>query len=266
MKRKFTNFVLLMTFGCATLFSLGCSGGGNGNGTPDPNRGFYVQVTAANIPSIARVQGQFLSGSGTAGTLSSFDPLDTNGGGFTQILNAKVPGTWRLTYSPGFSGGSLCIGILTVDRNVSLGSFETLPCTPRFFSFTASPNVINALAPPPSVSFTGKGISNLNGTPMIAYYDEFGNVVASTPTNQLLYDSFGFVEGVSVNVPDLTYAYDGEYTVAVHNVESNGTWEIIGAAPVTVYGNPPPPMPTPTPTTCFPSPPNQEQFPCDTQY
>ena len=266
MRGKITNFVLLIAFGCATLFSVGCSSGGSGGNNQDPNRGFYVQVTAANIPTIARVQGQFQSGSGTTtGTVTSFAPLEIGGAGFTPIPNAKVPGTWRLTYGPSIFGGSLCLTNATVDRNVSLGSFETLPCLPRFYSFTASPNIIDALAPPSSIAFTGKGISSLNGTPMLAYYNEFGYVVASTPASQLNYNGSGIVDGISVNVPDLSNAYDGEYTVAVHNVEANGTWEIIGAAPVTIYGNPPPPMPTPTPNDCFSSPPGHDQFPCEVQ-
>lgn len=215
MKRKITNFVLLLAFGCATLFSFGCGGGG-GNGTPDPNRGFFVSVTAAGIPTVARVQGNVTGGTGNMGSLNQLD-ITTFGAGFTQIPNTKVPGTWRMTYGPSVTVSSLCLTFVTVGRNVSLGSMETLPCPPRFFSFTASPNMIDALTPPATVSFTGEGTSTLYGTPMLEYYNEFGNVAASTTANQLLYDSFGVVEGVSVNVPDLTNAYDGEYTVAVHN-------------------------------------------------
>ena len=261
MIRKITNFVSLFAFGCAALFSFGCGGGSGGN-NQDPNTSFYVQVAAGGIPTVARVQGQFQTGSGTFGNRDSFPPLDVAGIGFTRIADAKVPGTWRLTYGPGL-GGSLCLDSLTVDRNVSLGSFETLPCAPRYFSFTASPNSINALSPPATVTFTGKGISALSGIPVVAYYNEFGYVVASTPATNLSNNSLGVVNRVSVSVPDLSNAYDGEYTVAVHNINPDGTWEVIGAAHITIYGNPVPPNPFPIPVPCEQQPPNQEQLPCD---
>jgi hypothetical protein len=180
-------------------------------------------------------------GNPSVGTLTQFPRTSLNGVGFTQIANTRLPGTWRLTYSPGFNpGGSLCLGIETVDRNLSLGSQITLQCQPRFFSFTASPDVVNALSPPPAIDVTGNGSDTLYGTPMIAFYDEFGNVAASGPANQLLYTN-GVVSGVRINVSDLSGAYDGTYTGLVHNVQADGTWEIVGAAAITVYGNPPPP-------------------------
>lgn len=205
------------------------------------NRGFDVRVITTNgIQTIARVDGRYISGNSTAGTVSEFSNPSIFGVGFTNIPNARVPGVWRLTTSPGFSGASLCLGIETVDRSESLGSQETLRCTPRFFSFTASPDVINASSPPATIDVTGNGSANLYGTPMIAFYDEFGNVVASGPANQLLYNN-GSVSGVRVNTSDLSQAYDGTYTGLVHNVHADGTWEVIGAAAITIYGNPPPP-------------------------
>ena len=235
MKRKITNFVLLFAFGCATLFSIGCSGGGNNQ---DPNRGFDVLVTAANIPTIARVQGQFLNGSGNFGSQNTFN-IQTNGG-VARIPNLRVPGTWRFTYGPDIAVPSLCLGVQTVDRSVNLGSQVTLPCVPRFFSFTASPNTVDAFNPPATVDIGGNGSDTLYGTPMVATYNEFGNVVASTSATQLLYTD-GSVSGVRFSASDLSQVYDGTYTIAVHNVRADGSWEMIGAAAVTIYGNPPPP-------------------------
>ncbi|MCW5961631.1 MAG: hypothetical protein KIS76_15820 [Pyrinomonadaceae bacterium] len=211
-----------------------------------------------------RVDRNFVGGSGTYGSLTTFQVFETSGVGFTQIANAKVPGTWQLTYGPSFSGGSLCLTFTTENRNVSLGSLERLNCVPRFFSFTASPDSVDALNPPAAVTFNGKGINDLYGTPVLAYYNEFGNIVASTSSGQLLYEN-GNVEGISVNVPDISQVYNGTYTVAVHNVNADGTWEIIGAATMNIYGNPPPP-----PTgggggdECGPPPPpDQPQLPCN---
>ncbi len=263
MKRKIINFVTLCILGSLTLFFVGCSGGGSGGGNnQDPNRGFFVQVLANGIPTIARVDGTFISGSGTNGSLNSFIIFETSGAGLTQVPNVRVPGVWRLTYGPSFTG-SLCLTFTTEDRNVNLGSFERLNCVPRFFSFTASPDNIDALNPPSTITFSGKGIDSLNGTPVLAYYNEFGTIVASTTSGQLLYDN-GEIEGISVNVPDLSQVYNGTYTVAVHNINPDGTWEIIGAATMTIYGNPPPPLPPPGGgDDCDPPLPDQPQLPCN---
>lgn len=261
MKRKIANFVLLSAFACVTVFSTGCGGGGNNN-PPDPNRGFDVLVLAARIPTNARVQAAFLNGSGTYGSITSFPAQETGGDGFLTFTGAKVPGTWRFLYGAGFEP-SQCLGVDVTDRNVSLGSREELECVPRFYSFTASPNMIDALNPPTTITFTGKGIENLYGTPMLAFYDEFGNVVVSTPANQMLWNN-GVIESLVVNVPsNINQAYDGTYTVAVHNVNADGSWEIIGAAPVTIYGNPPPPPPPPDGDGCGQQQQNLQQLPCD---
>lgn len=262
MKRKIITFVFWCTFGSMALFFIGCGGGGGGN-NQDPNRGFDVLILANNIPTSGRVVGQFQSGSGTYGSRTSFDEV-TNGGVW-RISSAKVPGTWRMAYGPDFSGSSLCLGVQVVDRNVSLGSLEHLHCVPRFYSFTASPDTIDALNPPATVTFSGKGIENIHGMPTLAFYNEFGQVVASTTANQLLWEN-GEIEGLTVNVPDISEVYDGTYTIAVHNVQADGSWEIIGAAPITIYGNPPPPPPPPPGGGgCEQAPPDQPQLPCEQQ-
>ncbi len=262
MKRKSFNFVALFVFGCVTLLFVGCSGGNGGGNNQDPNRGFDVQILANNIPTVARVSGVFLNGSGTFGSVTTFNNVETSGVGYTQIVNAKVPGTWRLTYGPSIFGGSLCLGVATEDQSANLGSLVRLNCVPRFYGFTASPETIDALNPPATISFSGKGIENLVGTPVLAYYDEFGNVVASSTSNQLLYSN-GEPESVSANVPNLSLVYDGVYTVAIHNINPNGTWELIGAATMTVYGNPPPPPTGGGGDDCDPSFPNLQQLPCN---
>jgi len=255
--KKLTVFFTMLMLVCLSLAS-GCGG----NPTPDPNQGFFIRVTANGIQTGAQVSGQFISGNPTQGTVSQFNFQSINGVGLTPVTGARVPGTWRLTYGPDFSGGSLCLGILTVDRNVGPGSQETLPCVPRFFSFTASPDAINANSQT-TVDVTGNGSENLFGTPMIAFYDEFGNVVASGPATQLLYTN-GVVSGVRVNVTDISQAYDGTYTALVHNVHGDGSWEVIGAVAITVFGNPPPPPPPPDDGGggCGQEQPGEPQLPC----
>jgi len=237
------------------------------NSTPDPNRGFDIQ-TQVQFPNGlvilqgGNAQGQFQSGPGTSGTITSFN-RNVNPG-ITTISGAKVPGVWRLAFGPAFFGDS-CLTFVVSDRNVSLGSREELTCPGRFFGFTAAADTIDAFNPPPTVDITGNGSETLYGTPMIAFYNEFGNVVASTSANQLLYTD-GAVSGVRVGVSDLSQAYDGIYNVVVHNVNADGTWETVGSAAITIYGNPPPP---PDPGGgggggCEQSPPDQPQLECDT--
>lgn len=146
MKKKIILFVSLFVFGCATLFSAGCSGGSNNQ---DPNQGFKVRVLASGFSTSAQIiQGNFISGAGTSGSLSVVNNVRIEAFGYTPIPNTKVPGTWRLIYGPD-SALSLCLGVNGDDRNVSLGSQETLNCVSRFFTFTPSPDTINALSPPP---------------------------------------------------------------------------------------------------------------------
>lgn len=241
-----------------------------GVSTPNPNAGFrvltYAGTPTAFIPTAARVEGQFLQANGTTtGTVESF-VRDHGGVGYLIIDGARVPARWRLTLGPNVvGGGSLCLTFATTERNVSLNSEEWLFCPPRFFSFTASPNSINALNPPATITFSGKGVESVYGEPTLAFYNEFGYVIASTQVqpNQLLWAN-GEIEGLQVSIPDITQVYDGTYTVAVHNIRADGSWEVIGAATVTIYGNPPPPPPPPPGGGgCEQPPPDQPQLPCD---
>jgi hypothetical protein len=222
-----------------------------GCGNPPPptaNSGFRIQTFAVNqttgvtIPSAAFVDGTFLSANGTTtGALNSFN-LPTSGGALeTVVTGARVPANWRFVISPGLSGTSLCFGIRTIDRLVTLGSLQVLECAGTFAGFTATPNSINALNPPATIIFTGKDITVLTGTPVLTFYNEFGQVAASTLSAQLTYNFAGEPEGLAVSVPNnISQAYDGVYNVAVNNVKPDGSLEIIGAATITIYGNPPP--------------------------
>jgi hypothetical protein len=265
--RKLITIIFVLSLGWAMN---GCGGGGGG-GTPDPNAGFKIETFAYHpqdpsvyIPTAGNVQGQFLYPNGaTTGTVESFN-RNHGGVGLLVIPGARVPARWRLTLGPDFFGGSHCLTFETVDRDVSLNSVIRLFCRGRFFGFTASPNTLDALNPPATMTFNGKGIENVYGTPALAFYDEYGYVVASTQASQLLYRE-GEIEGLEIVIPDISQVYDGVYTIAVHNIRPDGSWEVIGAAPVTIYGNPPPPPPGGGGGGCEPQPPDQQQLPCDQQ-
>ncbi len=257
----------LTLIGLATVFvwmttAFSC---GHSNSTPDPNRGFDIQTqvsfsNGSSIPQGGNAQGVFLSGAGTSGTVNSFNRSVNPG--ITQIPGAKVPGIWRLAFGPSFPGDA-CLGFVITERNVSSGSREVLQCPGRYFGFVATSDTIDALNPPATVDITGNGSDTLSGTPMVAFYDEFGNVIASTSATQLLYTD-GTVSGVRVGVSNLSQAYDGIYNAVVHNVNPDGTWEIVGSATVTVYGNPPPVDPGGGGgSDCNNQPRDRDQLPCD---
>lgn len=249
-------------------FSLSCAGGGGG-GTPDPNAGFRMRTFAQSqtgsvvFPTAAQVTGQFLQPTGTTtGTLESFN-LSHSGVGELAAVGARVPAIWRLTLGPNIpGGGSLCLSFATVDRSVTLNSTTDLVCPGRFTGFTASPDSIDALNPPATITFSGKGIDNTHGEPALAFYDEFGNIVASTQATQTLWDG-GETQGALVSVPDISSVYNGTYAIAIHNIKLDGSWELIGGAVVSIYGNPPPPEPPPGGGGCEEPPPGMPQLPCD---
>lgn len=267
MKKKIISLLSLTL--CVVLIS-NCGGG---NSTPNPNAGFKIFTYAIaptnglRYPSSANVQGILLSSSPNAtGTVTNFN-VDTVGGAFGSVITgAKVPGVWRMSTGPGFTGTSLCLTRVFYELNVSLNSNVTLDCPGRLIGFASLPDAIDVQAPPASVTMMGEGIDNTYGMPTVAFYDYSGNVAASASVNELVEGKHGF-SGVSVNVPQLNLAYDGIYTVVIHNINSDGTWNAVGATSMTVFGNPPPP-----PggggnggEDCPPPDPNTPQLPCEMQ-
>jgi len=264
MKKKIISLLSLML---SIVLISNCGG----NNTPNPNAGFKITSYAIaptnglRYPSSANVQGVFLSGnSNTTGTVTSFNQNTIGGSIFSVISGAKAPATWRFSIGPGFDGTSLCLTRVFTDRNVSLNGEVILDCPGRLIGFASLPDAIDAQNPPASVTISGEGIQNTYGMPMIAFYDAAGNVAASTAANQLVEGKNGF-SGITVNVPQLTLAYDGIYAVLVHNVNADGTWEAIGATSMTIYGNPPPP-PIGGGEECPTNPnPDLPQLPCENQ-
>ncbi len=224
----------------------GCSGGGNNS---DPNRGFDLEIYAVSpfngvrIQTGARLQGQLLaSNSQTTGTIDNFTQ-DINGVGLTRITGAKAPGTWRFTYPVSPIVPTLCLGITVADRNVSRGQLVPLDCQGRaFFAFSASPDVIEYENPPTSLTLSGDGMENVQGNPAIALYDSQGTFISSTVPNSYIWNGTE-LEGVVVSLSDLSQAYNGIYTITVNNVNSDGSWDLVGAANISVFGYPPPPPP-----------------------
>lgn len=267
--RKLTDTIFVILIGVAMG---ACSGGGGSGGGNDPNAGFKLSAFAVSpldstviVPTAGNIQGVFVSANGTTtGTLESFN-RDFGGVGLLVVTGAKVPGLWQFRLGPNFVPGSLCLQPTITNFNMSLNDQKQLRCPGLFLGFTSDPGSINALNPPASIMFTGKGLDNSYGSPALAFYNEFGYVVASTQVSQLFWDGAS-ISGIVVDTPNISQVYDGTYTVVVHNISANGSWEVIGAAPITIYGNPPPPPPPGGDGDgggCGQGPPDIEQLPCN---
>lgn len=142
--------------------------------------------------------------------------------------------------------GSLCLGTGVTDISVNLGSQKLVYCPGGNVAFRVQPDTIDALNPPAAMTISGSGIEDTYGAPIVAFYNEFGNVVSSAPASQTFAGdgsprSGPGIESLTVNGSDLSQVYDGTYSIAVNNVNSDGIWTTIGAGMVSVYGNPPPP-------------------------
>lgn len=214
------------------------------NTAPGQTGGFRIKTlafygTTNVIPTTASVQGVFTSATGsTTGTTTSFNQ-ESNGGGDLIINDGKVPGNWQFRVGPTLNGLSHCLGYTFYDQTVSANDIVHLQCQGSFFRFEASPESLDALNPPATMTLTGDGLDDTYAVPVIAFYDELGNVVASAPASHVNWQKDG-IHSVDVSVPELNLVYDGIYTARVNNVLSDGSWELVGAAPLTVSGNPPP--------------------------
>ncbi|HXG67047.1 MAG TPA: hypothetical protein VNO70_18230 [Blastocatellia bacterium] len=225
--------ILSLLVGFVALFVVsGCGG------EPDPNRGFDVEtVVVANgteFRQSARVVGDFLrpTASSTVGTVTHFDQFLIR----ATISGAKVPGVWRFVASQ-YAG---CFETVVRETTVTSGDNVTLPCRATGVgSFTASPNTVDVTAPPATGTVYGQGISATYGMPIVAYYSEFGYLVAKQTASSVAADGT-WLQG---SVPNLDGAYSGVYTLLIKNKNADGSKTIIGTATINVTGNDPPPPP-----------------------
>ncbi len=234
---------------CAVLVAGACNGGGGSNLPQD--RGFDLhpirieqsQTTGAeiNVPTVMKVSSQFIEPLGAIrGQIESF-PTTEIGPAITQFRNAKVPAKWRFTYREFRLGGGIPCeqGVITVERNVSVGETEPLYCSVRVFPLGISPNVIASDSAPRAIKITAPSLRNDLGAPRIFVINEIGTVV-QTLEGEIVSLAKGEVEFPSSSVVNLP---NGVYQVAIHNVGNNDLLELIGVAQLSVIGNPPPMFP-----------------------
>jgi len=135
----------------------------------------------------------------------------------------------------------------------SVGDYAPLPCLNRPpGSFAFVPATADAQAMPSSFTISGDGIDGTYGMPLVDFYDEYGDLMASISATDLGIDGQG-TTWLSSNPPYLTY--NGTYFAVVSNVLADGSFDIVGVATVDVINGQdlPPllgPSPTPDPGPC----------------
>lgn len=253
---------LMVTIFFGVIFAPACTGGG-GSGNP-PDRGFDLfpdrieisQTTGSQVhrPAVMRVISTFLEPQGTTQGTIEFFPETEIGPGFRNFFNARVPGKWRFQYREvALLGRIPCVGgIHTVERNVHIGEMESLPCEAVVFPITIAPNTVDANSPPSTIQIQAEGASDTYGAPQIAILDEFGNLKASVTTTVT---NIGKGQ-LEFTPPSMGTYSNGVYQLTVNNITSTGSWDVVGAGEVSIYGNTPPPGPNPpnpcsVPTPCL---------------
>lgn len=237
-KYKISLFVVLVFISAGFR----CGGGGS---TSDPSRGFDVKSVVRFLdprgggferPAMAQNVNGFITAntsSNTIGFRSQFSIPTMSG--FATVRDAIVPARW---YVNGFIFDLNCARIVANEKSLGIGGSITLPCETFTFPTVASPNLVNAISPPQAVNISGEGFSNEYGMPRVAIYDESGQLRATLSSS-----SGNVAKGIDVQLPSLVTYYSGRYILAVNNITGDGSWQVVGTAPIIIYGNDPPDFP-----------------------
>lgn len=243
-KIKYFLLVVLVLF-----VSLGfrCGGGSN-----DPMRGFDVESVVRYVdprgggferPTQANNLNGFITAntsSNTVGTLMNFNIGISNG--YVNIRDAKVPARWLVG---AFIFDLTCARGVSNERDVGIGGKIKLACITNIPPMNASPDSIDGANPPQGIQITGgEGFSDEYGMPKVAIYNEFGQLKSVMSTT-----SASVSKGIDMQLPNLATYYSGRYLLVVNNINADGTWSVVGSAPINIYGNDPPDPPDP-PTPC----------------
>lgn len=163
---------------------------------------------------------------------------NTGSAGYYDVFGGLAPANWNMGFGPHAQHCASRVGLVTIQMP---GENYGLNCDviPILF-FTASPAVIDADFPPPSVTISGSGISSAGGMPVVAYLDASGGVVAQQYATEVASDG----SWLSSPTPDLSSVGTGRYLLRITNPD--GT--VAGSAFVDVYRfYEPPPDPDPGP-------------------
>ncbi|MEP6912722.1 MAG: hypothetical protein ABI923_08205 [bacterium] len=231
--RKIRNLLVLAAFSCmAVLINCGGSSSNTGFKVRAQNFAFGFDGSLLFVGDTS-VQAFWLFDNGAAQGQTKFFGPALCVGGPCNVSDGRVPATWRIIPQNG-----ACIQFLApLDRNVTAGSTQVAKClVSAFASFAASPDSIDLLNPPATVTVTGSGISGGYGMPVIQYYDQYSGVlVASTTASNIAADG----SWLQASTPDLSSVYTGAYNIVISNVAADGTLELLGAAPISAWNRDP---------------------------
>jgi hypothetical protein len=180
--------------------------------------------------------------------------ITLNGGGRAHVNNTRLPATWDFS----FLFPTVCVHPRireAIEMHDPNGGFALLECEriDGIHPFGFAPDTADAQAMPASFEASGEGIDGTYGMPRVDFYDEYGRLVVSTYATYVGSDGAGST-WLGGGMPSLQYSCT--YTVAVNNVLSDGSTDIVGVATVYVINGlelPPPvldPPPDPTPDPC----------------
>lgn len=124
------------------------------------------------------------------------------------------------------------------------GTVVQMPCDARSW-YGATPSSIDSGAAPQTLTvqiYDGNqtDLSSAYGMPAFDFYNEDGELAATARATSISENR------TSATLPfpsELLSAYSGSYTIIISNEEADGSFTVIGASGIDIYGNDPPPPP-----------------------
>jgi len=226
----------------ASLFALavaiavvGCNGGGPG-GAP-----FFVVETTYQSNGITNVDPHVNVGGAVNGDPGLFCTQYNSGNssfsgttdqnGLFKVANADVGPSCSWTINRGSSAGCPNPNPSGTTAIVSTsGVTVNVPCNAATV-FNSSPRYVNSTNPPTSVTIAGRNMTSTYGMPQAKVYDVNQSLLLTVAASGAAGD------GTSITLPASGIASlgDGDYGAVVYVKQSNGTWQPVGGAGLSVY-------------------------------
>jgi hypothetical protein len=130
--------------------------------------------------------------------------------------------------------GVTCFGFLNFPKDCQ-GTCNVRAFPRRFFGFnlTASPDSADLNSPPTSITVSGQAMDGTYGLPRVEYLDSDGYLIGSVYATSVSGDGTWLV----AQVPDLSSAYTGTFTIQVSNMTSEGYHsDVVGTATLNCWG------------------------------
>lgn len=157
-------------------------------------------------------------------------------------------GQYRLTY-PANDANAIafatadatgCLHYPRPDTTGNCGSVRATPSGSSFFFFFA-PSSVDLQAPPATFTITGGDLDTTYGMPLVEFRGASGSVMTQTAATWVAGDG----TALEADTPNLSAFRTGTYEVYISNANPDGSWNLLSATYVDMYGNDPPPPPDP---------------------